>query len=57
MEPRGVELRVCGEHGWVGRRKVVVGKWRQLCLNINKNGKKKEVEIHSSFISLSVEHV
>ena len=32
------EDRIEGERwGWVGQRKVVVGKWRQLNLNKNKN--------------------
>lgn len=35
-----------GKWGWVGPRKAVVGKWKQLCLNINKKEK--------SYIAISI---
>ena len=34
--------KVGGRLGWVGRGKVVVGKWRQLCLS---NSKKKDLKL------------
>ena len=41
-EPRGVGIEG-GTWAWVGQEKVVVGKWRQLYLNINKKkGKKRK---------------
>ena len=35
-KPKGGRIEG-GRWGWVGWGKVVVGKWRQLYLNINKN--------------------
>ena len=39
-----------GRWGWVGWGKVVVGKRRQLYLNVNKNDKKDKRKVEESYL-------
>ena len=41
-KPKGGRIQ-CGKGGWVGQRKVLVGKWRQLYSNINKKFLNKKI--------------
>ena len=47
MEPRGYGIDG-GRWAWVGQGKVVVGKWRQLYLNINKKKERKKRKLNKT---------